>query len=275
MYARLGLPALALVVLACAGAPPPRVAMAQDVRTVEDDRWCQRDYHDRDHERFCEVREITLAADRDVIAVDGRMNGGIEVRGWDRNEILVRAKVQGQAEYLPDARSIARDVRIETERTIRADGPSTGRHEWWSVSYELFVPVSSNLELETLNGGISIEDVSGRIDFRATNGGIRLSGLSGDVSGSTTNGGLRVELSGNRWDGAGLDVRTTNGGVKIYVPEDYSAQLESGTVNGSVRIDFPIMVQGRIDRRISTTLGSGGVTIRAVTTNGGVVIQRA
>lgn len=263
-----GLCALAL----CFWAIP---ATAQQTRVVEDDDWCERDsWGDRDHDRVCEVRETTLSADRELIRVDGRANGGIKVRGWERNEILVRAKVQARAESESEARSLLDEVRIELGSTIRADGPRTYRHESWSVSYELFVPHSSNLDLETVNGGITIEDIGGDIDFRATNGGIKLGGLSGDVSGSTTNGGLRIELTGDRWQGEGLDVRTTNGGVRISIPDSYSARLESGTVNGSLRIDFPITVQGRIDRRIQAELGSGGQRIRAMTTNGSVTIQR-
>ena len=248
-------------------------ASAQQVRTVQDDDWCDESWGDREHERYCEVREVTLGS-RDRLTVDGRTNGGIRVEGWDRDEILIRARVHAQAESEEAAREIVGDIRLDTGGTIEADGPRTGRHEWWSVSYRIFVPRNSDLDLTTLNGGIRITDVSGDISFRATNGGVSLDGLSGDVSGSTTNGGLNVELTGEEWEGAGMDVRTTNGGVKINVPDGYSAHIESGTVNGAVRIDFPITVQGRIDRRISADLGRGGKTIRAVTTNGGVVIRR-
>jgi hypothetical protein len=59
------------------------------------------------------------------------------------------------------------------------------------------------------------------------------------------------------------------------IPDDYRATLTSGTVNGGLRIDFPIVVQGRINRRqITTDLNGGGTPIRAVTTNGGVTIRR-
>ena len=251
-------------------------ALGAQARVVEDDDWCHRHRGDRDHERYCEVREMTLSADRDVITVDGRANGGITVEGWDRNEILVRAKVQAQAESEEDARAMVGDVEIETGSVIRADGPRSHHHEWWSVSYEVFVPRSSNLDLETVNGGIRIEDVTGEIEFKATNGGITLRGLSGDVRGRTTNGGLNIDLTGDEWSGDGLDVQTTNGGVKVNIPDDYSAVLESGTINGSFRIDFPITVQGRLDRRhITAELGDGGRTIRVTTTNGSVSIRRS
>src|SRR3954466_15417138 len=61
-------------------------------------------------------------------------------------------------------------------------------------------------------------------------------------------------------------------GATVYVPRGYNAQLETGTTNGGMRVDFPITVRGSLTRRISTQLGSGGPTVRVMTTNGGVHI---
>jgi DUF4097 and DUF4098 domain-containing protein YvlB len=83
-----------------------------------------------------------------------------------------------------------------------------------------------------------------------------------------------IELSGDRWDGETLDVRTTNGGIVLSVPENYSANLQTGTVNGSVNVDFPVTVQGQINKQIAVNLGSGGATVKAMTTNGGVRVKR-
>lgn len=273
MHSRSYLLPLALVGLACASsgtaAPAP-----QEGRVVQDDDWCRQSGYDRDRDHYCEVREFTLRADRDVITVNARPNGGIKIEGWDRNEILVRAKVQAQSRDEGGAREIAGEVDVMMGRTIESDGPRTGRGESWSVSYRVYVPYDSNLDLESVNGGITIDDVSGQMRFRTTNGGIHLSGLKGDVDGRTTNGGLNIELSGSEWEGTGLNVRTTNGGVKLYMPDDYNCRLETGTVNGSFRIDFPIMVQGRIDRRIEATLGDGGKVIHVTTTNGSVTVGK-
>ena len=62
--------------------------------------------------------------------------------------------------------------------------------------------------------------------------------------------------------------------MHLSLPEGYSAHLETGTVNGGLRTDFPITVQGRIGRTLSTDLGQGGPPIRVRTTNGGVSIER-
>ncbi len=222
----------------------------------------------------CEIKEQTVAAGG-AITVDARKNGGVSVKGWDRNEVLVRARIQTSASTQSEADDLAKQIRIETGGgKIFAEGPENRRDYHWDVSYEIFVPRRTDLSLEAYNGGISIADVSGRIEFTGHNGGVVLKRVGGLVRGGTTNGGLVVELDGARWDGETLDVKTTNGGIVMSVPENYSAHLETGTVNGHLSVDFPVTVQGRITRELAVNLGSGGPTVRATTTNGGVKIKR-
>jgi DUF4097 and DUF4098 domain-containing protein YvlB len=83
-----------------------------------------------------------------------------------------------------------------------------------------------------------------------------------------------IELSGDRWDGESMDVSTTNGGVIMSVPENYSAHIETGTVNGGVNTEFPVTVKGEMSKQIALNLGSGGATVRAMTTNGGVHLKK-
>jgi DUF4097 and DUF4098 domain-containing protein YvlB len=240
---------------------------------------CRDDDGDNRLARHCEIKEQTLTASG-AISVDGKTNGGIAIKGWDRHEILVRARVETRALTQAEADQLAQQVRIETAAlNIHAEGPESRDNYQWYVSYEIFVPRRSDLSLKAHNGGISIVDVNGRIDFRTTNGGVSLSRVGGAVTGNTTNGGMHVELSGARWEGEGLDVKTTNGGVNLSLPDGYSSHLETGTVNGRVSFGFPVNVptneRGRYPREISVDLGSGGPTIRVMTTNGGVRVGRA
>jgi hypothetical protein len=223
----------------------------------------------------CQIREQTLAPTGGQLSIDGRQNGGVSVKGWDQNQILVRARVHARAPSTNEAEGLARQVRIETNGgRIYAEGPDSQRNYQWDVSYEVFVPRRSDLKVETHNGGISFSEVNGRLEFTAVNGGVVLRRVGGSVRGSTTNGGLVIDLAGDRWDGEMLDVRTTNGGVVMSVPENYSALIETGTVNGGLDVDFPVTVQGRITRQLSFNVGSGGPTVKAMTTNGGVRIRK-
>ena len=229
--------------------------------------WHERGYH-------CEVREIVLPADRSLIEVDAGLNGGVSVMAWDRDEILIEAKVAARAGSDAEAADFAARIEIETAGTIEARGPERSRSDNWWVSFRLHVPRHSNLSLEAHNGGITIEGVSGDLEFDTVNGGIGLAGVGGDVRGETTNGGLRIELTGDGWDGAGLDVETTNGGVRLLIPDGYNAHLETGTTNGGFETDFPIELEGRIGKKLEIDLGAGGRTLRVKTTNGGVRLSR-
>ncbi|MBZ5592146.1 MAG: DUF4097 domain-containing protein [Acidobacteriia bacterium] len=248
----------------------PALILAQD---REREMTCD-DHWQSDQVSHCEINEMTIPA-TPKLSVDGGMNGGMTVKGWQKNEVLVRARVQTAAETDAEAKALARQVIIHTGGgRIVADGPSQARNESWSVSYEIFVPQKMDLNLKAHNGGIHIADVRGQIEFETTNGGVSLNRLGGAVHGYTTNGGLSVELAGDRWEGSQLDARTTNGGVSVSVPDNYSAHLETGTVNGHINVEFPVTVHGEINRQLSIDLGSGGPLVRAVTTNGGVSIKR-
>jgi DUF4097 and DUF4098 domain-containing protein YvlB len=267
---------IAAVLLAATAVTLPAQDRSDFGRSESD--WCRQARWDGDRDaRHCVVREQTLTGAA-ALSVDASANGGVRVRGWDRSDTRLRVRIDASARGDERAKEIADAVKIETSGgRIRADGPDTGRNESWYVSYELEVPRDARLQLEARNGGIAIENFRGSASFHTTNGGISLVDVSGDLRGDTTNGGIHVQLSGMRWDGAGLDVQTRNGGVRMSIPADYNAELEVGTVNGGMKIDFPITVSGdlrRLQRNISTRLGSGGPRIRALTTNGGVIVSR-
>ncbi len=159
---------------------------------------------------------------------------------------------------------------------VSAEGPKTMGKTYYSVSYEVFVPSKIDLDLHSVNGGVTVRGVTGTITAGTTNGGLNLTDLAGKVTARTTNGGVRVQLAGSSWQGEGFDVSTVNGGVTIQVPTEYSAQLEVKTVNGGLHSDIPVTVQGQYSgKRVSATLGKGGSPVKVSTTNGGVRLNRA
>jgi hypothetical protein len=264
--------------------PLPAIALAFGVARLaaqsdpaEWARDCRRNERD-DKPRVCLVREASMRPAGGTLTVDPGRNGGVAVYGWDRDSIAVTARIVASARTEEAARRLADEIRIEAAgRTIRAVGPDEGFREHWSVSFDVYVPRQTDLSLETLNGPLSVEDVSGTMDLRAQNGPVSLHGVSGDVTARVQNGPLSVHLSGTRWDGVGLDAEAHNGPVDLAIPERYNAKLETGTANGPMDLAFPLTVtmQGRLNQRIQSTLGQGGATVRVVTTNGPLTIRRA
>jgi len=257
-------------------APAAASAQRSDADWLEDCRSERMDRRER-REVFCEVRENRIRlSSGSTVAVEGLRNGGITAVGWDRDSLVVKTRIRAHAYTEREARELASQVRTSVSGgTISVDGPrNSDGDSYWTASIVASVPQRSNLRLQTSNGPVSVERVSGTHDVRTSNGPLALRELAGDVRARTTNGPLSITLSGNKWDGAGLDAQTTNGPLTIIIPENYNARLETGTRNGPVRVDFPITVVGRITRDINTTLGSGGATIRATTTNGPLTLRR-
>src|SRR5690349_21658347 len=154
---RRALSVLLLISIAVPAAAQSRSAQRW-LNDCRDGRWSG----DRDREHFCDVREQTIS-NRSVLRVDGRENGGIEIIGADRNDILVISKIDARASSAAEAKELADRIKIDLGDDIRADGPSTRWRSSWAVSYEIYVPRKVNLDLTTNNGGISIEGVDGRI----------------------------------------------------------------------------------------------------------------
>lgn len=247
---------------------------AQAIRSSFDENPCDRDRHGNGYQH-CEVRDAQLPAG--PLTVNAGRNGGIRVEGWDGNGIQIRAVIQTRGDDEASARRMAGAVQVQASGgQVSATGPDTTGEEWWSVGYRIRVPRQNDLQLSARNGGISVTNVMGTITFDTVNGGVQLSDLGGRVNGRTRNGGVKVALSGNQWDGEGLDVETSNGGVTIEIPEAYNAQLETLTVNGGFRSEIPLTLSGELSPRrgISTTLGAGGAPVRIRTTNGGVRIEQ-
>lgn len=280
---------LAALLVSTSAAPAANLAAFEQVRdsarrrpTVQaspsatDQDWC-RDAErnsDRDRQVFCEVRDLRESGVNRLEVLDNA-NGSISVTGSSRRDITVQARVVATAESDSDARSLARDVSVTLDNgRIRTTGPDHEQRRSWSVSYRIDVPSSFDVNLETSNGSVAVEGVKGRIDMESSNGSVRLTDVGGRVNARTSNGSVHVTLSGKYWDGDGMTVVTSNGSARLDLPDGYNAHLIAGTNNGSLNLDIPVTVQGRVSKHVDTTLGSGGATIEMRTSNGSLRIGR-
>jgi hypothetical protein len=232
---------------------------------------CTAEHWNSNRATVAESREERLPAAPQTTINPGA-NGGIRIHGWDNRDVLVKACIHASAATEDAANSLLGQVKIVRDSAdIEPDGPTDSSSSHWDVSYEIWMPNKSNIQAHGVNGGISIESLEGEIRFSTVNGGVTLMDLAGDVDGSTQNGGLTIQLNGSTWRGSGLRAETLNGGLNLRVPDGYSAQVEASTVNGGMHVDFPVQLDGKT---LTFNLGSGGPSIHARTTNGGINITK-
>lgn len=262
-----------------APSPSTRVTAGSTADGCDDD-----DRHYRDGIRLCETRTLALSGSR--LVLNASPNGGIEVEPWDRDGIEVTAVVEAWAETENDARRLLGETEVRVDgQSVRTRLPERDRDEkgWASVSYEVRVPRDADLDLSTVNGGISVAGVTGSLSLNSVNGGLALARVGGAIDGETVNGPVTVEL--NDAPSRGLRLETTNGPVTLVVPEGLSAEVDAETNMGPVRIDgLPLEDEACEDRdtryspcmsgRVIGTLGRGGPALRLRTTNGPISLKR-
>jgi DUF4097 and DUF4098 domain-containing protein YvlB len=252
----------------------PLSAQLQD--NTEHQLTCDNGGRDNETVRHCEMREQSYPS-IGRLNVDAGHNGAVSVKGAFRGDVLVRARVETNANNEAAAASMASQVSIDgSGGQVHANGPQTGENASWSVSYEIFVPQTSDLTLKTHNGAVSISDVRGALRFDVNNGAVRLKRVAGDVGGTTVNGAIQADLAGGTWDGRQLEITTHNGAVSVTMPSYYSAHIKTETGNGRIQSDFPMTVSGDLrPQNLDFNLGSGGPLIHVTTGNGAIRLKRA
>jgi len=142
-----------------------------------------------------------------------------------------------------------------------------------SVTWTVRLPDGVNLEAHTVNGDVTVMDVSGDVGASTVNGDVDLS-TRGTAEAHTVNGSITASLGRADWEGRAA-FKTVNGSVTLEVPDGLSARVDASTVHGSIETDFPITVRGRFARRsLHGTIGDGGRDLEIGTVNGSIRIRK-
>lgn len=217
-------------------------------------------------------RTLPLPADGAFSVVN--VNGSVEVKTWDRNEVQIDATKQAKDREALDRTQIeinASKGRIEVVTRL-PKGKRSG-----SVSYRIKVPAGVSVKAQSVNGAVDVSGVRGGVDAQTTNGALALREVAGEVEARTTNGSVRVTHSALPSSGSHR-YSTTNGAVKVSLPTSATGSFSAKTVNGKIRTDFPLEVHttrwGR-NPSLNGTLGDGGASFDFQTVNGSIEIARA
>jgi len=195
-------------------------------------------FDDQDAVVRSETRTLSKA-EAPVLKVHPHANGGTQVVGWDQNNYSVTA-CKAVAAGGDTGRVLSQITMTIENGTVSTHGPS-GDEEDWTVYLLIRTPKSAAIELDTMNGPISLYDVDGKLtahahngpisirnfsgdaDVSALNGPISVEGCSGNVRIKTENGPINVDLKETTWNGSGLSADAQNGPVTLRVPNGFQS----------------------------------------------------
>jgi DUF4097 and DUF4098 domain-containing protein YvlB len=217
------------------------------------------------------------------------INGQIEIIGWNENKISFNAIKKSnfgreELDYI--------EINVDqNDDEIEIEAYYTGtRTSQPSVDMNIKVPNYVIVErVSTSNGAIDISDVKGDIIASTSNGGIFIDNVDGFVQASTSNGKIEIEdttgvkdlTSSNLGIEAeifdfqdNIEIRTSNGGIILYINSTLNADLDITTSNGYITIDsdLDLILSLSEEKHKGGQLGDGGDKIEIHTSNGNIKI---
>ncbi len=200
-------------------------------------------------------------------------NGRVEVAGWDETRVRIEATKRAGSERSLEELELeitgeGDSLRVRTRHPRPRFMGGSGR-----VDYVIHVPRTARVSVENVNGRVEVSGVAGEVEASTVNGSVEVREAAGEVEARAVNGSVEVALT--RLDPeARSRLRTTNGSVRLTLPEDASAEIEARTVNGSVGCDFDLDGSRKTRRKLEGRIGAGGARFELATVNGSVNIDR-
>jgi hypothetical protein len=203
------------------------------------------------------------------------VNGSVQVEGWDRDEVEVRAVKTAHVDP-GDLNQVQIEVDYDASDVAVYTRYPAGESAQVAVEYSIRVPYRVLLgAVGTVNGSVCVRGVQGGGELRSVNGNVEVVESSGRFSAKTTNGNLRLELRDLR-DGEPMNLETVNGSVVLGLPSNARANLEVQNMNGDFYSEVPVTSTHALpgSHGFRAKLGQGGGAISLRTVNGGIRLLR-
>ncbi|NQW03400.1 MAG: DUF4097 family beta strand repeat protein [Acidobacteria bacterium] len=184
-----------------------------------------------DNQGFIERVEKRFAvegvADLNLYTFDGR----VEVRGWDRDDVVVEIEKRAEDKEAVDKIEVLAE---QTGQRIKVDVRHTGSRtfvgfgSFTSPSARLIVnvPLKTNVTVRTGDGSMLIERVEGKLELRSGDGSIRAIETSGDLLIESGDGSVTIEDVVGR-----VEARTDDGSIRLSgVPTALRARSGDGSI---------------------------------------------
>jgi DUF4097 and DUF4098 domain-containing protein YvlB len=137
--------------------------------------------------------------------------------------------------------------------------------------------VSGELKLHTGDGSVTVEGAEGRLDLETGDGSVNVNGKLAGVRLHTGDGSIVYRAQPGTAMAEDWEMTTGDGGVSLYLPSDFGAELDAHTGDGTIRNDLAALEsggQGEVSRRtVKGRIGAGGRQLRIRTGDGSIRLR--
>lgn len=208
------------------------------------------------------------------------VNGSVEVRTWDKAEILIEGEKSAKTEE--ELKLIDLTIDTSPAKTVvkvrlpkRSGFGLFGGNIRAAVRFKVTVPSQAVLErISSVNGSVTLEGMRGSVSAHTVNGSVTARDLGANAELKTVNGSIKAGFA-TLAAGQHLEFKTVNGGISVALPQNAGVALHASVVNGHVDCAFPIqLAAGRVgQRKLDGTIGDGRATLYAGTVNGSITLS--
>ena len=205
-------------------------------------------------------------------------------------------------------------IELEVKRPRSETFSGFGFHQSSSARLIVSVPSRADVNARTGDGAIRVDGLHGKIDLHTGDGSIRAADVIGDLRLHTGDGSITVERSEGTLDldtgdggvdvngkltavkmhsgdgsityraepgtvmSDGWEITTGDGGVSLYLPSDFGADVDARTGDGSITNELQVEAEAQGERSehrrsLRGRLGSGGKLLRIRTGDGAIRLR--
>ena len=136
--------------------------------------------------------------------------------------------------------------------------------------------IGGQLTLGTGDGSVTLDDVNGELDVDTGDGSISVAGTLSVAKLHTGDGSITLRTAPGTAMKDDWSLTTGDGGIAIYLPSDFAAQLDAHTGDGSIRNELQVSAEdgGESGKRtVKGRLGAGGKVLRIRTGDGSIRLK--
>jgi hypothetical protein len=144
--------------------------------------------------------------------------------------------------------------------------------------------IAGQLTLSTGDGSVTLEDVGGDLDVDTGDGSVSVAGKLGTVKLHTGDGSITFRAAPGTSMKEDWSMTTGDGGIALYLPSDFGAELDAHTGDGSIRNELGVKAEAEADsdrdrdrdrdrRTLKGKLGAGGKLLRIRTGDGSIRLK--